>query len=134
MAGITSQTPVLVHNLLHLMENKVLNAKYEGYSSCPVMVNYNEVLLTEFKYDGELDETFNWAVDQGKPGWYFMLIKRFVSRHSQKEEEEGRKRIEFRIFSYFFSLTVPSPHHHHPHTIYQVFPVVYFKLLLKGRW
>lgn len=44
------------------------------------MVDYSSVLLTEFKYDGQLDESFNnFLLDQGKPQWLFMLVKRFVS-------------------------------------------------------
>lgn len=79
MAAITSEAPVVVHNLINLMDGKPLNAKYRGYSSCPITVSYKEVLLTEFNYDGA-DETFNNPLlDQGKPQWFFMLVKRFVS-------------------------------------------------------
>ncbi len=35
-----------------------LPGKYEGYSSCPLFVGNNELMLAEFKYDGVIDETF----------------------------------------------------------------------------
>jgi len=91
MAAITSQAPVVVKNLMDLMKAEgsttttttntkpLLKAQYDGYSSCPVVVNYREVLLTEFKYDNQLAESFNWLFNQGQPQWFFMIIKRWVS-------------------------------------------------------
>jgi NADPH-dependent 2,4-dienoyl-CoA reductase/sulfur reductase-like enzyme len=57
-AGIMSQSPVLVHNLIQAKDKKDLTAKYDGYSSCPVFVGDGKLLLIEFKYGGVADETF----------------------------------------------------------------------------
>ena len=51
-AAITSQAPVLVHNLERLIEGKDLNGRYNGYASCPLIISRSEVILAEFGYDG----------------------------------------------------------------------------------
>ncbi|KAI8963263.1 FAD/NAD(P)-binding domain-containing protein [Daldinia sp. FL1419] len=57
-AAITSQTPVLIDNLLAVMRGKELKASYDGYASCPLLTGHNELMLCEFKYGGVPKETF----------------------------------------------------------------------------
>lgn len=58
-AAIMAQTPVMVHNLLEsCKKSEPKMAAYQGYASCPIFVGQGKVLLAEFKYKGELDETF----------------------------------------------------------------------------
>lgn len=86
-AAITSEAPVLVHNLLRSMEGKELDAIYDGYTSCPLLTQYGKVLLAEFKYGGEPKETFNrwFGIDQGIPRRAFYHLKKdffpWVYRH-----------------------------------------------------
>ncbi|KAL4983796.1 hypothetical protein BDW68DRAFT_168161 [Aspergillus falconensis] len=78
MAAITSQAPVLVRNMLQSMEGKQPDAVYDGYTSCPLVTEYGKVLLAEFKYGGEIDETFNrwFGIDQGTPRRAFYYLKK----------------------------------------------------------
>lgn len=39
-AAITSQAPVLVHNLVNQMKGKPLSAKYDGYTACPIFTGF----------------------------------------------------------------------------------------------
>ena len=57
-AGIYTQAPIVVNNLLKQMENKGLNARYDGYQSCPVFVGDKKLMLIEFKYNNQPSETF----------------------------------------------------------------------------
>ncbi|MCT4582559.1 MAG: NAD(P)/FAD-dependent oxidoreductase [Flavobacteriales bacterium] len=51
-AALRKQAPVVVGNILHLMDNKGLgNKKYKGYSSCPLVTGYGKMLLAEFGYN-----------------------------------------------------------------------------------
>jgi sulfide:quinone oxidoreductase len=59
-AAVTSQAPVLVHNLTSAIEGKPLDGAYKGYASCPLVISKNKVILAEFGYGGKLMETFNW--------------------------------------------------------------------------
>lgn len=77
-AAITSEAPVLVHNLLQSMEGKEPEATYDGYTSCPLLTEYGKVLLAEFKYGGQPKETFgNWfGIDQATPRRSFYHLKK----------------------------------------------------------
>lgn len=73
-AGI-SQSNILTHNLSQVLDNKSPSAKYVGYTSCPIFVGQNKLMLCEFKYAAELDETFSYR--QEIPSRLYYLIKRF---------------------------------------------------------
>ncbi|KAK4234171.1 hypothetical protein C8A03DRAFT_18875 [Achaetomium macrosporum] len=77
-AAITSQAPVLVRNLLRVMEGaEEVQAGYDGYTSCPLLTEYGKVMLAEFKYGGVPKETFNkigW--DQATPRRTFYHLKK----------------------------------------------------------
>ncbi|TIA05007.1 sulfide,quinone oxidoreductase/flavo-binding protein, partial [Aureobasidium pullulans] len=62
-AAITAQAPVLVRNLLQSLEGKTLDASYNGYTSCPLLTEYNKVMLAEFGYGGKPMETFGRVFD-----------------------------------------------------------------------
>ncbi|TRM58640.1 hypothetical protein BD626DRAFT_510902 [Schizophyllum amplum] len=58
-AAIIAQTPVLTENLFSLMDTgKVAGAAYDGYTSCPLLTGYGQLLLAEFKYGLEPKESF----------------------------------------------------------------------------
>jgi sulfide:quinone oxidoreductase len=64
-AAITSQAPVLVHNLKRVIQNQQpLDGFYNGYASCPLLISKNKAILAEFGYDGKIMETF--SKDTGK--------------------------------------------------------------------
>lgn len=45
------QAPVLVHNLIAIMNGKEADAKYNGYTVCPLITRRGRVMLAEFGYD-----------------------------------------------------------------------------------
>eukprot|EP00026_Physarum_polycephalum_P008409 Phypoly_transcript_08492.p1 GENE.Phypoly_transcript_08492~~Phypoly_transcript_08492.p1 ORF type:complete len:447 (-),score=77.12 Phypoly_transcript_08492:48-1388(-) len=51
-AAISTQAPVLASNLVSSIKKMPLAAKYDGYTSCPIVTTYKTVLLAEFLYDG----------------------------------------------------------------------------------
>jgi sulfide:quinone oxidoreductase len=75
-AAIRKQAPVLVKNLLALMEGKPLTASYNGYTSCPVITGYGKLVLCEFDYNNKPIETF--PVDQSKERWSMYQLKKRV--------------------------------------------------------
>ena len=75
-AAIRKQAPVLVKNLLALMEGKPLTESYNGYTSCPVVTGYGKLVLCEFDYDNKPLETF--PFDQSKERWSMYQLKRRV--------------------------------------------------------
>ena len=75
-AAVRKQVPVLVANLVALIENKTMEGKYSGYGSCPLTVGYGKLVLAEFGYDNKVMETF--PFDQAKPRWTMWLLKRYI--------------------------------------------------------
>jgi len=65
---------VVVNNLIKYAEGKPLNAKYEGYSSCPLFTGDNKLMLMEFKYNDTADETFSYK--QNVPNWPAYMLKK----------------------------------------------------------
>ncbi len=52
-AAIRKQVPVLVENLLSVLQDRaVTNNSYQGYSSCPLVTAYDKMVLAEFDYEG----------------------------------------------------------------------------------
>ncbi|KAF8960508.1 hypothetical protein BDZ97DRAFT_1665663 [Flammula alnicola] len=79
IAAITSQAPVLTENLFSFMDSgKVGKATYDGYTSCPLLTGYGELMLAEFKYGGEPKETFSALMDQGKSQRLFYYLKKDI--------------------------------------------------------
>ncbi|KAG1831805.1 sulfide-quinone oxidoreductase [Suillus variegatus] len=78
IAAITSQAPVLTENLFSVMDTgKVSSAKYDGYTSCPLLTGYGELMLTEFKYGFVPKESFaNYLGDQTKRRRLFYHFKK----------------------------------------------------------
>lgn len=75
-AGIRKQAPVVVANILSEMAKKELKAKYNGYASCPLVTGYGKLILAEFDYDGNPNESF--PIDQGKERYSMYLMKKHM--------------------------------------------------------
>jgi len=92
-AAITSQAPVLTENLFSVMDTgKVSTAIYDGYTSCPLLTGYGELMLAEYKYGLEPKESFASFFNQASSHRFFY--------HLQKD----------------------------------VFPIVYWNFMARGRW
>lgn len=75
-AAIRKQAPVLVKNLLSVMDRKELSGHYNGYTSCPVVTGYGKLVLCEFDYNNKPIETF--PFDQSKERWTMYQLKKKV--------------------------------------------------------
>ncbi|CDO68349.1 hypothetical protein BN946_scf184799.g76 [Trametes cinnabarina] len=77
-AAITAQAPVLTENLFSVVDTgKLAGAAYDGYTSCPLLTGYGQLLLAEFKYGLEPKESFASILgDQGTPRAAFYYLKK----------------------------------------------------------
>jgi sulfide:quinone oxidoreductase len=57
-AAIRKQAPVVAQNMIDIMSGKTPSARYDGYSSCPLITGVGKVILAEFGYDGKLMPSF----------------------------------------------------------------------------
>ena len=70
-AAIRKQYPIVAENILAVLNQKLPTAKYDGYSSCPLITEIGKVMLAEFGYDGKLMPTFPLAPDVPRRSmWY----------------------------------------------------------------
>ena len=74
-AAIRKQAPVTVANLLSLIDGQPMEAKYDGYTSCPLVTSYNSMVLAEFDYDKTPQESF--PFDQSKERFSMMMLKKY---------------------------------------------------------
>lgn len=75
-AAIRKQAPLLVTNLIDVMEGRTPSQKYDGYSSCPLVTSRSTVMLAEFGYDGKLLPSF--PLNPAKERFIYWLLKRFL--------------------------------------------------------
>lgn len=73
-AAIRQQAPVLAENLLAIMHHESAAKAYDGYTSCPLVTGVNRLVMAEFNYDKEPQESF--PVDQGKERMSMYLVKK----------------------------------------------------------
>lgn len=76
-AAVRKQAPVVVHNLLEVMEKGRLEqpAYYNGYSSCPLLTGYGKLVLAEFDYDNNPMPSF--PIDTTKERYSMYLLKKY---------------------------------------------------------
>jgi sulfide:quinone oxidoreductase len=75
-AAVRKQAPVLVQNLLAAMQGKPMEARYNGYTSCPIITGYGKLMLAEFDYNNQPTETF--PFNQAKERWSMFMLKRYI--------------------------------------------------------
>jgi len=74
-AAIRAQLPVVVANLLATMRSAHSARQYDGYAACPLITGYGKLVLAEFNYDLEPQETF--PFDQGQERLTMYWFKRY---------------------------------------------------------
>ena len=75
-AAIRKQAPALVGNLLAVIDGKAVTPRYDGYTSCPLVTGYGKLVMAEFDYDGNAQETF--PVDQSKERRSMYFVKKHL--------------------------------------------------------
>jgi sulfide:quinone oxidoreductase len=85
-AAIRKQVPVVVDNLLKLMRNEeATNESYQGYSSCPLVTGFGQMVLAEFNYKNEFtpDPKLKQMLvfTSHKPHWRLWVLKKYILPH-----------------------------------------------------
>jgi sulfide:quinone oxidoreductase len=75
-AAIRKQAPVVATNILDVLAGREPSARYDGYTSCPLVTGYGSLILAEFDYDLKPQESF--PFDQSKERWSMYMLKRHV--------------------------------------------------------
>ena len=75
-AAVRKQSPVLVANLITAMGGRPAAARYNGYTSCPLVTSRNRMLLAEFDYDLKPTPSIP-LINTMKPRYDMWLLKRY---------------------------------------------------------
>ncbi|MBU0632741.1 NAD(P)/FAD-dependent oxidoreductase [bacterium] len=70
------QGPIVVGNLLAVMQAKELKEKFDGYTVCPLKTQYGKILMAEFNYEGP-KPTIPF-LDYSKPRWMWWEFDRYM--------------------------------------------------------
>ena len=73
-AAIRKQAPTTAENILCLVDQKPMSGNYNGYTSCPLVTGYNSLILAEFDYDKNPEESF--PFDQSKERFSMYMLKK----------------------------------------------------------
>jgi sulfide:quinone oxidoreductase len=84
-AAIRKQAPVVVQNILNLIDSHKLSTKeYKGYTSCPLVTGYGKMVLAEFDYNQEFQpdpklKQFPLLIDDSsKEHWRLWILKKYM--------------------------------------------------------
>ncbi|WP_295053467.1 FAD-dependent oxidoreductase [Sulfuricurvum sp.] len=69
------QGPIVVGNLISMMEKKEPALKFDGYTVCPLKVSYGEIIMAEFNYEG-LAPSF--PLDPAQPRWVWWAFDLYM--------------------------------------------------------
>jgi len=73
-AAVRKQAPVVVRNLLKLMQGQTVESGYDGYASCPLTTANGKAIIAEFIYGGKVTPTLP-MLNPGKQRWLSWWIK-----------------------------------------------------------
>ena len=76
-AAIRKQAPIVVNNLLQVMDNEMLTHHYDGYTSCPIVTGYNKLILAEFDYNK--NQKKHCLLTRPKNEEVCIFLKRFIT-------------------------------------------------------
>ena len=73
-ASVKTQAPVVEQNVLSFLQGKELQAKYNGYTSCPMITAIGKAILAEFGYGGKLMPSFPF-IDPKDESWVVWIME-----------------------------------------------------------
>jgi sulfide:quinone oxidoreductase len=71
--AVRGEAPVTASNVLAFLDRQSLKAEYDGYTVCPLITGYNNVVMAEFDYSQQPISSF--LVDPTKERWSMWLMK-----------------------------------------------------------
>jgi sulfide:quinone oxidoreductase len=74
--SVRKQAPVLVQNLLDVIDGKTPSAKFNGYTVCPIITGYGTVMLAEFDYSGKPTPIV--PLDPKQERWIWWMLKVYM--------------------------------------------------------
>jgi sulfide:quinone oxidoreductase len=87
-ATVKLSVPVVVANLLSVIDGKDPQVKFNGYTSCPLITRFGSAMLIEFDYKKELIPTFSF-IDPKQESWFAWVMKEQMLKPTYLEMLQG---------------------------------------------
>jgi sulfide:quinone oxidoreductase len=88
-ASVKAQAPVATNNLVRTIQDKEPDARYNGYTSCPLITKVGQAMLVEFDYEGNLIPSFPF-LDPLKASWAPWLLEEVMLKPAYQAVLRGR--------------------------------------------
>ena len=88
-ATVKLSVPIVVANLLSVIEGKEPEMIFDGYTSCPLLTKFGSAMLIEFDYEGKLTPTFAF-IDPKQESWFAWVMKEQMLKPTYLKMLEGR--------------------------------------------
>lgn len=73
-ATVKMSVPIVLNNLLSVINGQEPTAKFNGYTSCPLITEIGSAMLIEFDYNKDLIPTYNF-IDPQQESWFAWVMK-----------------------------------------------------------
>ena len=73
-ATVKMSVPIVLNNLLSVINGQEPTAKFNGYTSCPLITEIGSAMLIEFDYSKELIPTYSF-IDPKQESWFAWVMK-----------------------------------------------------------
>ncbi|ABM62429.1 NAD(P)/FAD-dependent oxidoreductase [Halorhodospira halophila] len=73
-ATVKNMTPVMVENLISVIQDGEPTAEFDGYTSCPLITEIGQAILVEFNYDLEMVPSFGF-ISPYREHWMAWVMK-----------------------------------------------------------
>jgi sulfide:quinone oxidoreductase len=73
-ATVKKSAPLVAHNLVEVVAGRDADQKFDGYTSCPLIVREGSAMLIEFDYDGRLTPSLP-MIEPLQESWMAWLMK-----------------------------------------------------------
>lgn len=88
-ASVKAQVPVVVRNLLQVIQGQAPDAVYNGYTSCPLVTEKGEAMLVEFDYELNMVPSFGF-INPLKRHWVPWVMKDYMLQGAYNAMLRGR--------------------------------------------
>lgn len=88
-ATVKLSAPVVVQNLIDVMKGQAPSQKFNGYTSCPLLVEEGKAMLVEFDYENNLTPTVPF-VDPLKESYFAWFLEEMMLKPAYMAVAKGR--------------------------------------------
>ena len=88
-ATVKLSAPVVVQNLIDVMKGQLPSQKFNGYTSCPLLIEEGKAMLVEFDYENNLTPTVPF-VDPLKESYFAWFLEEMMLKPAYMAVAKGR--------------------------------------------